>query len=67
MWLIDVIRYRLRVLFRPNAHAHELDEEIRFHLSLEAMQREHAARGDLTATDARYAARRRFGNVTNTK
>jgi putative ABC transport system permease protein len=67
MWLIDVIRYRLRVLFRPNAHAHELDEEIRFHLSLEAMQREHAARGNLTATDARYAARRRFGNVTNTK
>ncbi len=67
MWLIDVIRYRLRVLFRPNAHAHELDEEIRFHLSLEAMQREHAARGNLTATDARWAARRRFGNVTTTK
>src|SRR5919112_1702610 len=67
MWLIDVIRYRLRVLFRPNAHARELDEEIHFHLSLEAMQREHGARGALTTSDARYAARRRFGNVTNTK
>jgi putative ABC transport system permease protein len=67
MWLIDVIRYRLRVLFRPDAHAREIDEEIRFHLSLEAMQCEHAARGTLTATDARWAARRRFGNITVTK
>jgi predicted permease len=67
MWLIDIVRYRLRVLLRPGAHARELDEEIRFHLSLEAMQREHAARGTLTSTDARWAARRRFGNVTTTK
>jgi putative ABC transport system permease protein len=67
MWLIDVIRYRLRVLLRPNAHARELDEEIRFHLSLEAMQREHAARGSLASADAGWAARRRFGNITTTK
>src|SRR5690349_17204894 len=67
MALLDMLRYRLRVLLRPGRHARELDEEIRFHLSLEAMQREHAARGSLTSTDARWAARRRFGNVTNTK
>jgi predicted permease len=67
MSLVDVIRYRLRVLLRPGRHASELDEEIGFHLSLEAMQREHAARGRLTTSDARWAARRRFGNLTITK
>jgi predicted permease len=65
--LLDILRYRLRVLLRPGRHARELDEEIRFHLSLEAMQREHAARGRLSDTDARWAARRRFGNLTTTK
>ena len=67
MQLLDILRYRLRVLLRPGRHARELDEEIRFHLSLEAMQREHAARGRLSSSDARWAARRRFGNLTNTK
>ena len=67
MSLLDSLRYRLRVLFRPNRHARELDEEIHFHLSLEAMQREHAGRGALSDTDARWAARRRFGNITTTK
>ena len=67
MLLLDILRYRLRVLLRPGRHARELDEEIRFHLSLEAMQREHAARGALTSSDARWAARRRFGNLTTTK
>jgi len=65
--LIDVLRYRLRVLLRPRAHERELEEEIRFHLSLEAMQREHRARGALSRADAAWAARRRFGNVTTTK
>jgi len=65
--LLDMLRYRLRVLLRPGRHARELDEEIRFHLSLEAMQREHAARGRLSSTDARWAAQRRFGNLTVTK
>jgi predicted permease len=65
--LIDSLRYRFRVLFRPRAHERELDEEIRFHLSLEAMQREHRARGSLSRTDAGWAARRRFGNLTTTK
>lgn len=67
MQLLDVLRYRLRVLLRPRRHARELDEEIRFHLSLEAMQREHAARGNLTSRDASWAARRRFGNITTTQ
>jgi predicted permease len=67
MSLLDVLRYRTRVLFRPDRHARELDEEIRFHLSLDAMQREHAARGALSDSDARWAARRRFGNLTTAK
>ena len=67
MRLLDVLRYRLRVLLHPGRHASELDEEIRFHLSLESMQREHAARGALSATNAQWAAQRRFGNLTTTK
>ena len=67
MSLLDILRYRLRVFLRPAEHARELDEEIGFHLSLEAMQREHASRGDLSPIDARWAARRRFGNLTSTK
>ena len=67
MRLLDMLRYRLRVLLHPGRHASELDEEIRFHLSLESMQREHAARGALSATDAQWAAQRRFGNLTTTK
>src|SRR4030095_17213559 len=67
MSLLDVLRYRARVLLRPGRHARELDEEIRFHLSLDTMQREHAARGSLSETDARWAGRRRFGNLTRTK
>ncbi|HEX3160657.1 MAG TPA: ABC transporter permease [Gemmatimonadaceae bacterium] len=64
MSLLNAMRYRLRVLLHSRAHARQLDEEFQFHLSLEAMQREHAARGALSTTDARFAARRRFGNVT---
>ena len=67
MSLLDILRYRLRVLFGPGKHARDLDEEIQFHLSLEAMQREHRARGTLERGDARWAARRRFGNITTTK
>ena len=67
MSVFDVFRYRLRVLLRPGQHARELDEEIRFHLALEAMQREHGSRGTLSTSDARWAARRRFGNLTSTK
>ncbi|MEP6494929.1 MAG: ABC transporter permease [bacterium] len=64
MWLLDVLRYRWRVLTRPRAHEQEVAEELEFHVGLEAMQREHAAHGELSAREARFAARRRFGNVT---
>jgi predicted permease len=67
MSFFDSLRYRWRVLRDPEAHARELEDEIRLHLSLEAMQREHAGRGAVSAGDASHAARRRFGNVTNTK
>ena len=65
MSLVDALRYRLRVLLHPRSHARELHEELELHLSLEAMQREHVARGGLSAEAARHAARRRLGNVTN--
>ena len=64
MSAFHAFRYRLRALLRPGAHGRELDEEIRFHLALDAMQREHRARGALSAAEARADARRRFGNVT---
>ncbi|MGH7636349.1 MAG: ADOP family duplicated permease [Gemmatimonadaceae bacterium] len=59
--MLDGLRYRLRSLFRPDAHARELDSEIELHLALDTMQRTGAG------SDARYAARRRFGNVTRYK
>src|SRR5687767_4991021 len=61
MSLLDGLRYRLRSLFRSDAHARELDSEIELHLALDAMQRTDAG------PEARYAARRRFGNVTRYK
>src|SRR5437868_13933822 len=65
MSLLQALRYRVRVLLDPHRHERELDEELGFHLGLDAMQREHAARGALSAADARDAARRGFGNVTS--
>ena len=50
----------MRAWLRPEQHARELREEIEFHLSLDTVQQQH----DQAADDARYAARRRFGNVT---
>ena len=65
MSFLHALRHRLRVILRPSAFQRELDEETRHHLDLETMQQEHAARGRLSAADARYAARRRYGNVTS--
>jgi putative ABC transport system permease protein len=65
--LLDALRYRWRVLTHPRAHERELADEIEMHLALDAMQREHAARGAITPSDARWAARRRFGNVTSVR
>ncbi|HYC52093.1 MAG TPA: ABC transporter permease [Gemmatimonadaceae bacterium] len=53
--------HRLRVLLRGEQYAREVDEEIRFHLSLDAAQRMHAGSD---ATDAADSARRQFGNPT---
>ncbi|MEO7040514.1 MAG: ABC transporter permease [Gemmatimonadaceae bacterium] len=64
MSFFDGLRHKLRALTGTRQYARELDEEMHFHLSLDAMQREHAAHGELSAADARDAARRRFGNVT---
>src|SRR5687768_2785327 len=64
MSLLHGLRHRLQVLLRRSQYERELDEEFRFHLALEAAQREHAAHGALTPDDARYAALRRFGNVS---
>ena len=64
MSLLDVLRYRWRVLTHPRQHEQEVAEELDFHVNLETMQREHVARDDHSREDARYAARRRFGNVT---
>ena len=65
MSLLDGLRYRLRVLLRPGDVGREIDEEARFHLALEAMQREHAGRGALGAAEAAHAARRQYGNLVN--
>ncbi|MFL5580093.1 MAG: ADOP family duplicated permease [Gemmatimonadaceae bacterium] len=51
-WL-DALRHRARTVLRPGAHARELEEEMRHHLELDAMQQRDP---DL--------ARRRFGNRT---
>ena len=65
-WL-DALRHRLRVLGRPAEYDRDVDEEIRFHLSLEAMQQSHASRGGVSPGDAQFGARRRFGNPTYIK
>ncbi len=64
MSLLDSIRYRFRVLTQSRRHEQELAEDMEFFMSSEARQREHAARGDLSADAARRLARRRFGNAT---
>jgi putative ABC transport system permease protein len=65
MSFLDGVRHQLRALTGARQYARELNEEMQFHLSLDAMQREHAARGSLSSDDARFAARRRFGNLTS--
>ncbi|MFL5613953.1 MAG: ADOP family duplicated permease [Gemmatimonadaceae bacterium] len=61
MSLLSAIRYRLRPLLRPDAHARELREEMELHLALDTMDQ---ARGGASPNDAPWAARRRFGNIT---
>jgi putative ABC transport system permease protein len=63
MSLFAGLRYRLRALFRQREFERELKEEIDFHLSLDAMQ--DRARESVDDAEPRFAARRRFGNVTH--
>lgn len=59
MSLLDRVRYHARVWFRRGRHDREREEEIRFHLALDAMQEGDGPEGDR----ADSAARRRFGNI----
>ncbi|MDQ3998557.1 MAG: ABC transporter permease, partial [Gemmatimonadota bacterium] len=52
---------RLRYLVRRDRLAADLEEEMRLHIEMRAARMEQSGLG---ASEARYAARRRFGNVT---
>jgi putative ABC transport system permease protein len=51
---------RLRILFRRDRFDRELDEEMQFHLE---MQAEENRSSGISTEEARYAARRQFGNT----
>jgi len=62
-WLTQ-LRRRLNALFRREALDRELDDEFAFHLAMRAEQkREYGSPSE----EARYAARRQFGNYTQAK
>src|SRR5215468_1609847 len=52
---------RLLSLLRRGRHEREMEEEMRFHLE---MQIEHNLASGMAAEEARFAARRQFGNQT---
>lgn len=60
MSFLDRVRYQARIWFRRSRHDREREEEIGFHLALDAMQNAHSSEKE----GADSAARRRFGNVT---
>src|SRR5438067_10680954 len=62
MSLVAAVRHRLRALLRPRAYARELREEMDLHLALDTMDQ--GANRGTSPSDATWAARRRFGNVT---
>ena len=64
MSMVDGLRHRLQVLLRREQYERELDDELRFHLELDAAQHVHTAQGTLSDSDARLSARRRFGNIS---
>ena len=61
MSLLDALRHRFSVLLKRDAYARDLDDEMRFHLALDAAQEEASGR---SPGDARETAHRNFGNVT---
>ena len=62
-WL-DAARQRFRTLFQRGQLSREMDDEMRFHLELEAMDQRASAQRSIATDDAAGAARRRFGNMT---
>ena len=64
MSFFDALRFRLRAITRPGEHAREMDEEMDFHLDRDAAQLAHDQPGPAGEDEARFAARRRFGNRT---
>src|SRR5262249_1433999 len=63
MSLVDGVRYRLRILLRGSSHARELEDEVAHHIELGAADAK-AAGGAMSDDDARWHARREFGNAT---
>ena len=64
MSLLDGLRHRFRVWFNRRDFDAGMDQELDFHLELEAMQERHAGAGE---DDARRSARRRLGNLTHVR
>jgi putative ABC transport system permease protein len=63
--LLDGLRHRLDVLLHPRRFARELEDEFRFHLSLDALDQECSRSSGLSTAEAQDAARRRLGNLTS--
>ncbi len=63
MWMRGFCR-RLAVLFRRGRFDRDLEEEMQFHLELQAEENREAG---MNATEAGYAAKRRFGNAMSLK
>src|SRR5262249_57834570 len=63
MSFIDGVRYRLRVLLRGSSHARELEDEVAHHIELGAADAKAAGRA-MSDDEARWHARRDFGNAT---
>jgi len=62
--ILSEIRERVRALFRRGRDEHELDEELRFHLE---MQAEEYVRGGMRPDEARRRAAIEFGGVERVK
>jgi predicted permease len=61
---IGALWHRLKAVARRKQLDHDLEDEVAFHL---AMREEKIRAGGLPAEEARYAARRQFGNPTRVK
>src|SRR3954471_1661163 len=64
MAVIDAIRYRIRAAFRRKEYDRDIEEELAFHLDLEAAERRHRGYDEQAAYQA---ARRAVGNVSSLK